>query len=119
MIIVIDFDGTIVENAYPEIGNLRKNVKKVLQRLHEEGHEIIINTCRAGIFEGNVYSFLQQENIFFTYINCNIPWKIEQYGQDCRKISGDVYIDDKSLGGIPDDWEEIYTMLQKHPQYKS
>jgi phenylalanyl-tRNA synthetase beta subunit len=42
---------------------------------------------------------------------------LEKYKQDCRKISGDIYIDDKNLGGIPDDWNEIYELIQKHPKY--
>jgi hypothetical protein len=40
---------------------------------------------------------------------------VDYYGSDCRKISGDVYIDDKNLGGIPDDWDEIERMIWAIP----
>lgn len=110
-VIVVDFDGTLVENKYPKVGKLRKNAKEVMMRLMEDGHEIVINTCRAGIFEGAVYEFMDKHEIPYDYINCNLPKLIEQYGMDCRKISGDIYIDDKSLGGIPDDWHTIYNMI--------
>lgn len=112
-IISIDWDGTVVENAYPEIGELRKNAKEVINRLFDEGFVILINTCRAGMYEGEVYKFLVKNQIAFNYINCNLPSQIEHFGMDCRKLSADIYIDDKQLGGIPDDWEVIYELIHK------
>lgn len=112
-IIIVDFDGTLVENAYPEIGELRKNAKKVITKLFDEGFVILINTCRSGIYEGEVYKFLRKHEIPFNYINCNLPSQIEYFGMDCRKLSGDIYIDDKQLGGIPDDWNVIYELIHK------
>lgn len=112
-ILALDFDGTIVENAYPQIGKLKPNAKEIINLLHEEGHEIIINTCRAGIYEGHAYTFLQEQGIHYDYINSNLPHQIESFKQDCRKISADIYIDDKSLGGIPDDWAIIYELINK------
>ena len=112
MILVIDFDGTIVDSKYPDIGDLKPNAKEVINKLYSEGYTILINTCRSGIYEGNVYTFLKENNINYHYINSNLPSQIEKYGQDCRKISGDIYIDDKQLGGIPKDWKEIYKMIK-------
>lgn len=112
-ILSLDFDGTIVGNDYPNIGKLKPNAQKVIRRLYDEGHVILINTCRSGIYEGSVYSFLNERAIPYHYINCNLPSQIEKYGMDCRKLSADIYIDDKQLGGIPDDWETIYEIIQK------
>lgn len=113
MRVAIDFDGTIVEDAYPEIGRLFYNAKEVINKLYDEGHDIIINTCRAGIFEGNVYTFLKDNGIKYSYINSNLPRDIEKFGQDCRKISADIYIDDKNIGGIPT-WLEIYEIIDNY-----
>lgn len=112
MILVIDFDGTIVKSKYPDIGGLRLNAKEVINKLYDEGYIILINTCRSGIYEGNVYTFLKENDIKYHYINSNLPSQIEKYGQDCRKLSGDIYIDDKQLGGIPNDWNLIYKMIK-------
>jgi hydroxymethylpyrimidine pyrophosphatase-like HAD family hydrolase len=117
MIFGIDFDGTIVEANYPNIGALKPNAKKIINQLFDEGHEIIINTCRAGIYEGEAYKFLEENGIQYTFVNSNLPRLIEEFRQDCRKISADLYIDDKQLGGIPDDWDEIYELIQEHPKY--
>jgi len=112
-IIALDFDGTIVENAYPNVGKLKLNAKEVINKLADEGFKIIINTCRAGIHEGLVYTFLEEQGIKYDYINSNLPTQIEFFKQDCRKISADIYIDDKNLGGIPDDWNIIYELIHK------
>ena len=48
MVLAIDFDGCIVEETYPEIGELRKDAKKIINQLVQDGHYIIIWTCRTG-----------------------------------------------------------------------
>jgi hypothetical protein len=111
MILAVDFDNTIVEEIYPDIGPLRDNAREVINTLYNEGHTIIINSCRSGIHEGNMEQFLIENEINFTWINCNEPDRIKHFGRDCRKISADIYIDDKNLGGIPS-WLEIYDQIQ-------
>ena len=111
-IISIDCDGTIWDDKYPNIGYLREGAKEYITKLYEEGYGIIINTCRAGLMEADAINFLNRNNIPFHYINCNFPHLIEYYGNDCRKISADVYIDDKCLFDIPS-WEEKYAIITK------
>lgn len=111
-ILVVDFDGTIVENKYPELGPLKTNVVEVLNRLYDEGYGILINTCRCQEFEHVAKKCLKNNGIKYHYMNCNFPHLIKHYGMDCRKLSGDIYIDDKNLMGIPDDWEEIYKIIK-------
>ena len=48
MIIAIDFDGTIVEHEYPEIGPLKEGAVKALKAFKKAGHKIAIWTCRKG-----------------------------------------------------------------------
>jgi hypothetical protein len=109
-IVVIDFDETIAVGNWPVIEKLNPNAKKVITQLHKN-NTIIINTCRSGRYEGQAEDFLKANDVPYDWINCNVPELIHYYGQDCRKISGTVYIDDKNLGGIPTDWDEIYTIL--------
>lgn len=110
MIIGIDFDGTIVVDKWPEIGELMPGVKEVINKLDHAGHRILINSCRVGKEEGDIETFLQDNFIKYEYINCNLPENIIKYGKDCRKISADVYIDDKNLGGFPG-WDHVERML--------
>lgn len=110
LILAIDFDGTIAELSFPEVGALRKDADTVIRQLKEDGHKIVINTCRTGRYEGMAEDFLIKNNIPYDFINSNFPELITQYKQDCRKISADIYIDDKCLMGLPS-WKEIYQII--------
>ena len=113
LVLSIDFDGTICELSFPQVGSLKKDADTYIRKLHQDGHTIIINTCRSGKYEGLAQDFLDENEIPYHYVNSNLPKMIELYGQDCRKISADIYIDDKCLMGLPDTWEEIYNLIQK------
>jgi len=112
MVLAIDFDGTICENAFPKIGNLINEADVYIRKLFKDGHEIVINTCRSGKYEGIAQDFLDENDIPYHYINSNLPRLIVKYTQDCRKISADIYIDDKCLMGLPS-WKKIYKIIKK------
>lgn len=48
MTIAIDFDGTIVEHAYPEIGKPIPFAIETLKQLIKDGHQLILWTVREG-----------------------------------------------------------------------
>ena len=48
MVIAIDFDGTIVENHYPEIGQERPFAIETLKMLIRDHHRLVLWTCREG-----------------------------------------------------------------------
>lgn len=110
MIISVDFDGTIVENEYPEIGALVAEAAATLAKLKRDGHEIVINTCRAGDLALAAVNFLLSQGVPFDRINANNPRNIAFYGSDTRKIFADCYIDDRNVGGLPD-WATIYQWI--------
>ena len=100
MIISVDFDGTIVENKYPEIGDPIPGAIQTLQAWKARGHTIIINSCRNGIHQAQMEAWLIRNHVAHDYINRNAPERIALYGFDCRKISADIYIDDHDVGMI-------------------
>lgn len=102
--IAIDFDGTIVTNAYPEVGELIPHAVEVIQKWHKSGHKIIINTCRSGNYEQDARDFLELHNIPFDTLNENHPELIEKFDNDCRKLGADVYIDDRNILMGEIDW---------------
>ena len=107
----IDFDGTIVTNKYPNIGYLKRNAKEVINKLYDEGHDIIINSCRQGREEREMVEFLIDNEIKFDEVNKNLCYRIEEYGNDCRKIGADIYIDDKAYPCNILNWNEIYRFV--------
>lgn len=98
--ICIDVDGTIVVSQYPKIGNLMLHAKETINKWYDEGHTIVIGTCRAGQMAEDAEAFLIRNNIKYHYFNENAKHLIEKYGTDTRKLSGDIYFDDKSMGGF-------------------
>ncbi|HOS84413.1 MAG TPA: hypothetical protein PK199_05800, partial [Bacteroidales bacterium] len=48
MKIAVDFDGTIVEHKYPEIGEIKLFAFETLRELQKQGHQLILWTYRYG-----------------------------------------------------------------------
>lgn len=112
MIIAIDFDGTIVESAFPGIGEIKPNAERVIKRLFGEGHKIIIWTCRPINNKGldEMKKWLNDMDIPYHKINENI----DGIGMTTsNKVCADVYIDDMDVHCLENgvDWfhiEEIF-----------
>lgn len=96
MVIALDFDGTVVKNKWPEIGEMRWLAKPVLPWLSKR-HLLVLNTCREGELLNQAVDFLIANGIAVMAANENLKERIEQYGGDCRKISADLYLDDKGF----------------------
>ena len=118
MIYAIDFDGTIVENEYPEIGPLIPRAKQLIQAIKEHGDTFILWTCRVGDELAEAVKFLEDAGIPPDYVNENTPGMIKAFGNDCRKVFADVYIDDRSWLVLGGEWyrkgssqENIRTMV--------
>lgn len=110
MTIAVDFDGTIVEHAYPKIGKEIPFAIDTLKELAEENHRIILWTAREGHLLDEAVQFCRERGLEFYAINADYPdaqW--ENYRQS-RKPKVDMFIDDRNLGGLPD-WVTIYEMI--------
>lgn len=99
MIYAIDFDGTIVEDKYPDIGQLNADAVMFIHELKATGHTFILHTCRHGKELFEAIAFLWEHDLAPHHINSNVPELIAKYG-DCRKIYADYYIDDHNVGGV-------------------
>lgn len=111
-VISIDFDGTICDSDYPLLGSRIKGARKYINKLYKEGYGIVINTCRTQMPAADAIEWLDGHGIEYHYFNCNFPHRIYEYGMDCRKISADIYVDDKQVGILPS-WKEIYKHIKK------
>lgn len=97
MVIAVDCDGTIVRNKWPGMGELRFLVKPIIKWLQRRGHELVLFTCREGAYLDYARYCLKARGIEFKYYNENTQERITEYGGDCRKISADLYLDDKAF----------------------
>lgn len=110
-IIAVDFDGTIVEDKYPEIGKPRTFAFETLKRMQQDGHRLILWTYRYGERLQQAVDFCRENGIEFYAVNCSYPGEVVD-ADVSRKIHADLFIDDRNFGGFPG-WGEIYQRL--HP----
>ena len=116
-IVVVDFDGTLTTgDSYPAVGELNMEAINVLHTFKADGCTIIINTCRDGQLLQDAKNVLDLYAVPYDYVNENSKRGIEFFGHDTRKICGDVYIDDRNLGGLPP-WSVIYNTVALTPGY--
>ena len=107
--IAVDFDGTIVEDAYPSIGRPQLFAFETLKKLQDKGHRLILWTYRHGKSLDEAVAFCKKHGIEFYAVNKSFPE--EQFDpQYSRKINADLFIDDRNLGGMKG-WGEIYQEL--------
>jgi hypothetical protein len=109
MKIAVDFDGTIVENRYPEIGKPKLFAFETLIELQKKGHQIILWTYRSGKKLDEAVNYCREKGLEFYAVNKSFPE--EHYDPSIsRKIDADVYIDDRNLGGFPG-WSKVWKLM--------
>ena len=116
MTIAVDFDGTIVEHAFPQIGKERPFAIETLKRLKEGGHKIILWSVREGARLDEAVEYCHKRGLDFYAVNSDYPNASWSESGVSRKIKADVYIDDRNLGGLPD-WSTVYDMVTCHYSY--
>ncbi|MEO6681297.1 MAG: hypothetical protein ABIN48_00600 [Ginsengibacter sp.] len=111
-IIAIDFDGTIVEHCFPEIGPEMLFAFSTIRELQKRGHRLILWTYRDGEMLDEAVKYCKDHGVEFYAVNENYPGETKEEAGS-RKIYADIYIDDRNLGGFPG-WINIWQQL--HPE---
>ncbi|MFN5911090.1 MAG: hypothetical protein ACK45H_07140 [Bacteroidota bacterium] len=99
----LDFDGTVVEHAYPEIGAKNPGSIDVIRKLQHAGHTIILNTYRADLdpqsLEAAIH-YLEQKEHGLEPMHDVTPAKIHppDWNWDAFMSTGVIFIDDTCKG---------------------
>lgn len=118
MIIAVDFDGTIVEDRYPEIGEEKPFAIDTLKMLIRDRHRIILWSVREGRKLDEAVEWCRQRGVEFYAVNRDYPEETTDNNQHfSRKIKADMWIDDRNIGGLPD-WGTIYRMVSHHKKWR-
>nr|DAN30247.1 MAG TPA: nucleotidase 5'-nucleotidase [Caudoviricetes sp.] len=111
MIIAIDFDGTICQNKYPEIGEPMPLAIESIKELKERGHDLILWTCRQGDLLDDAVKWCKEHGIPFGLVNEHEPNNLKAFDRVAgNKVFADIYIDDRNLGGFPG-WERAMEVI--------
>ena len=98
MYIAVDFDGTIVDHRFPEIGPFIPGAIEYLKKFKENGATLILWTMRSdGGDHGNVLTeavkTCEEKGIVFDHVNQHAqPWTTSP------KVYAHIYIDDSAFG---------------------
>lgn len=97
-VVAVDFDGTIARTEYPRIISPIYETISLLHKLKKTGATIILWTCREGKELEEAVEWCKQNDVPIDLVNENDKSRIEFWGNNSRKISADLYIDDKAFG---------------------
>lgn len=112
MNIAIDFDGTIVEHRYPQIGRTMLFAFETIKELQKRKHNLILWTYRNGKELDEAVEFCRINGVEFYAVNRNYPEEQFDPATTSRKIIADIYIDDRNVGGFPG-WSKIWEILSQ------
>lgn len=99
MIYAVDFDGTLCENQYPDIGEPNKILINFLKKVKDEGNEIILYTMREGDVLDKAVEWCKTYGLEFDAVNDNLLRMQQFFKNNPRKIFANVYIDDHNIKG--------------------
>lgn len=104
-IIAVDFDGTLCENRYPDIGEAIDGTVHDLLVARTAGAKLILWTCRTGEHLRNALHWCAALGLEFDAVNENLPETIAWFGSDTRKVYATEYWDDRAV--VPEKKEGV------------
>ena len=107
----VDFDGTLCDNNWPEIGEPRKEMIQILKLAQTTGVKLILWTCREGDLLQDALEWCKSQDLYFDVVNDNLPERQTQYGRNPRKVGADLYIDDRSFPGVEGSWRDLCQLI--------
>jgi hypothetical protein len=91
----IDFDNTCTFENFPYVGNEVPGALRVMRRIIDSGHKIVLWTLRSGAAQKNAEEWFIENNIPLLGSQC-VPGQKDW--TDSPKAAGDYFIDDRNLG---------------------
>lgn len=95
MYVCVDFDGTIVDHRYPEIGLPVPEALPTLTEAQRRGAKLILHTMRDGEGLAQACDYLEGAGVKLFGVNANPK---QRDWTSSPKIYGHCYIDDAALG---------------------
>ena len=98
--IAVDFDGVIVTDKFPEIGEPNLELIDWLKGYQTRGGKLVLWTSRNDIVNNalsKAVAFCKSIGLEFDAVNENLKEVQEKWGGDTRKVLTDYYLDDKAI----------------------
>jgi hypothetical protein len=140
MEILLDFDGTVVEHQWPNMGRCNFGCMEIIKKLQDAGHTIILNTYRAECNDGTLQKALDLfEKAWMVTHPRNYDFELKPITHSKNKIhppqfdveefikSGVFFIDDQCHGtplkkaamsnGWMVNWDEMDSIFKANGMY--
>lgn len=103
MIIAVDFDGVLVQSAFPKIGEPDHEMVDLVRLLIQKSDvEVVLWTSRVDQPLEDAITWCEQMGLVFDAVNDNAPSNKREYGKlypnGTRKVYADYYLDDHNMG---------------------
>lgn len=95
MFVCVDFDGTIVDHRYPDIGEPAPGALHSLRGWAEKGAKLILFTMRSGAELAEAVAYLRGEGVDLFGVNEN---PTQKRWTESPKAYGHIYVDDAAFG---------------------
>jgi hypothetical protein len=99
-IIAVDFDGTLVEDRFPEIGEPIEATWGMVREAIDKGAKIILWTSRDNERLKAAVEFCTERGLHFDAINDNLDECKILFNNSTRKVYANEYWDDKAIAGF-------------------
>lgn len=96
-IIAVDFDGTLCDSDWPNIGQEHTEMLKIIPMLRKLGVIMILWSCREEGDLQNAIDWCAERGAIFDAANDNCDLIKEYFEWNTRKIHADEYWDDKAI----------------------
>jgi len=84
-----------------------------IKKLKEDGFYIIIWTCRDNDDILLLKEWFEKHKIPYDKLNEHHPANIAKHKNNTRKIYADLYVDDRDVNGLPNNWSDIYQLIKR------
>lgn len=98
-IVSVDFDGTLFEEDWPNVGLKIGYIHDVINYCYKQGYIIVLNTLREGKVLEKALQFIELFEVPIHLVNVNVPHRVIKYN-NARKLGYDIHIDDRNAGGL-------------------
>ncbi len=107
--VVIDFDGTICEFRFPDVGPPTPGVKEALEEIRKMGLKIIIHSCRTASYWADRETKIHADIIKAFMKKHNLPY--DKIWKDDKPVAI-AYIDDRAVE-FRGDWSTVISKVKK------
>lgn len=97
-VIAVDFDGTLVKDQFPNLGQPFIEGINTVNDMIEAGYEIVIWTARQELVPVMEHLKNHGLNIDKVKINAHADYMLNRYESQGIKIGASIYIDDRGYG---------------------